>query len=140
MPASLERDVDLGQLGPHALRDGDAPQPELPVPPLPTDVGEAEEGERLRLPVAPGFAVAGGKASELDEPRLVGVQLQPEPRKSLTKVGEELPCVILILESGGKVVGEADDDDVTMRLPLSPLPDPPVEDVVEVDVGKQGRS
>ena len=137
MPASLELVLDLGKLGPHTLRDGFALEPELPGLGLPANVREAQEVERLWLPIASGFPIPSGMPSELDEPRLVGMQFQPELRKPLTKVGEELPCVTLMLESGDKVVGVPHDDHVTVCMPASPLPGPPVEDVMEVDVGEQ---
>ena len=82
---------------------------------------------------------AAGEPSELDEPRLVGVQFQTELREPLAKVGEEPLRIGLMLEPGHKVVGEPRDDHITVGVPSSPLPDPPVEDVVEIDVGKQGR-
>ena len=53
---------------------------------LRTDVREPEEVERLRLPETPGRPVRGGEAPELDQPGLVGVQLQAELRESLAKV------------------------------------------------------
>jgi hypothetical protein len=43
--------------------------------------------------------------TELDEPRLVGMQLQVELRKSLTKIDKEPLRIRLILEPGDKVVG-----------------------------------
>jgi hypothetical protein len=100
-------------------------------------VREAEEVERLRLAEAPGCPVTGGEPPELDQPGLLGMQLQVELRKPLTEVPEELLGVTKMLEPDDKVVGEAHDDHVATRMPPSPLPGPPVEDVVEVDVGEQ---
>ena len=48
------------------------------------------------------------------------------------KVGEEPLRISLMLEPGDKVVGIPHDDHVTVCVPASPLPDPPVEDVMEV--------
>jgi len=96
----------------------------------------SQEVKRLRLPLATGRTGSGGVAPELDEPRLVGMQLQVELRKPLSKVAEELLGVRLVLEPGDKVVGEPHDDHVTVGVPPPPLPDPSVEDVVEVDVRK----
>src|SRR5664280_1406966 len=105
MPAPLEFIFDLMQLGPHPLRDGLALEPETPALVLPADVREAQEVERLGLPVAPGRTIPGGIAPELDEPGLVGMQLQAELRETLTKVGEELLRIGLMLESGHEVIG-----------------------------------
>jgi hypothetical protein len=74
---------------------------------------------------------------ELDEARLVRVHLQHELRQPLTKVAEELLRISLMLEPVHEVIREAHDDHVTVCVLVSPLPDPPVEDVVEVDIGKQ---
>ena len=41
------------------------------------------------LPIAPLLPVSGGEPPELDQPRLVRVQLQPELREPLAKLGEE---------------------------------------------------
>ena len=80
---------DLAQLRPHPLRDRDAPEHEPSAPGLPADVREAEEVERLRLPEAPRLPVLGGEPPELDQPRLLGMQLQAELREPLAQVGEE---------------------------------------------------
>jgi hypothetical protein len=68
------------------------------------------------------------------------VQLQRELREPLAEVGEELTRIALMLKPDDEVVREAHDDHIAACLSTSPLPGPPVEDVVEVDVGKQGRS
>jgi len=137
MHASPKLVLDLGQLRPHPLRDGLALQPEPSVLGLPAGVREAEEVERLAFPDATGCSCPGSIAPELDESRLVGVQLQTELRPPLTKVGKELLRIGLMLESGHKVISKTNDDDVTVGILPSPLPDPPVKDVVEVDVGQQ---
>ena len=101
----------------------------------------AKEVEGLGLPVASGRTGPGGIAPELDEPRLVGMQLQVELRETLSKVGEELLGVGLVLEPGHKVISKPHDDHVTVGVPPPPLPDPPVEDVMKVDVRRPaGRS
>ena len=94
MPALPQLVFDLCQLGPHPLRDRDAPHPEAPVPHLRADMREAEEVERLGFPGAPLLPVRGGEPPELDQPRLAGVQLQPELREPLAQVVQE-PARIL---------------------------------------------
>jgi len=138
-PAQQALVFDLSQLGPHPLRAGLALQPEAPGPRLRAVVREAEEVERLGLADAPRRPVSGRVAPELDEARLVGVQLQVELRQPLAKLSEEPLRVNLMLEPGDKVIGEAHDDNVTVGVPTPPLPGPPVKDVVQVDVGEQGR-
>ena len=41
----------------------------------------------------------GGEPPELDQPRLVRMQLQPELREPLTKLGEEPLRIVLMLET-----------------------------------------
>ena len=53
---------------------------------------------------------------------------------------EELLCITKMLEPDDEVIGEPGDDHVAPGVPLSPLPDPPVEDVVKVDVSEQRRN
>jgi len=52
-------------------------------------VREAEEVEGRRLPVAPAVVIRGGEPPELDQPGLLGVQLQAEPRESLAQLVQE---------------------------------------------------
>src|ERR1035437_362334 len=139
MHASPELVFDLGQLRPHPFRDGLALQPEPSVLGLPAEMREAQEIKRLGFPVATSHPCSGSIAPELDESRLVGMQLQAELRQSLTKVGKELLRIGLMLESGHEVISKPHDDHVTVGVLASPLPDPPVEDIVEVDIGKQRR-
>ena len=68
------------------------------------------------------------------------MQLQTKLRKSLTKIGEEPLRIFSMFEPGDEVVSEAHDDHVTVGVLASPLPGPPIEDIVEVHVGKQRRS
>ena len=127
MPAPQALVFDRCQLGPHPLRDGLALQPEAPVLRLPAVVREAEKVERLGLADASRLAVAGGVAPELDQPGLVGMQLQPELREPVAKIGEEPLRIGLMLEPGDKVISEAHDDHVTVGVATPPLPGPPVE-------------
>ncbi len=100
---------------------------------------ESEEVERLRLALATPSSVSDGEPPELDQTCLVGMQLEAELRQSFTKVDEELLRFPVMLEPDNEVVGEAGDDHITASLASPPLPNPPVEDVVEIDVGQQRR-
>ena len=65
---------------------------------------EAEKIERLRLAEATGCPVTGGEPPELDQPGLLGMQLQVELRKPFTKVVEELFCITTMLGPDDEVV------------------------------------
>ena len=139
VPAALQLVFDLFELRPLSLRDGDALEEEAPAAGLGTDVREAQEVERLRFTQATPCSPLGREAAELQEACLVLVQCQSELGEPLPEIGEELLGVTEVLEPGHEVVGEADDDHVTVRLPRSPVLGPPVEDVMQVDVGQQRR-
>ena len=47
---------------------------------------EPEKLERLRLAEAMRLAVTGSVAPELDQPRLLDIQLQTEPREPVAKL------------------------------------------------------
>src|ERR687897_3803567 len=100
---------------------------------------EAEELERPRLPGATRPPSLGSEPPELDQARLVGMQLQAEPRESLAQAGPKALRIVTMLKAQHAVVGETHDDHLAARVPPSPLLDPKVEDVVQVDVRKQGR-
>ena len=91
------------------------------------------------LPRPRAARFAGGEPPELDQPGLVRVQLQPELREPLAKIGQEPLGVLPMLEPDDEVVREPHDDHVTAREPAPPPVGPQVEDVVEVHVGEQRR-
>ena len=139
IPAALELVMNLPELGPHPFRLGLTPDPEPPAPPGRADVREPEEGERLWLAQTPRPTTFGRVTAELDQPRLVRVQFQPEPREPLTKSAKEPVGVVPMFEPDGEIVSEAHDDDIATRLVVPPPVGPQVEDVVQVDVREQRR-
>jgi len=100
---------------------------------------EAQEIEGIRFPETLGCSVAGGEPSKLDQPGLVGVQLQAELREPLTEIAEELLGVAKILEPNDEVIGEPHHDYVASGTSTPPLMGPLVECVMKVDVGEQRR-
>jgi hypothetical protein len=73
MDTSLELKFGLRQLCPHPLRDRDPLQPEPSLLPLPADVREAEEVERLEHSDTRSWSFPSGMPPERDESRLAGV-------------------------------------------------------------------
>src|SRR6516225_734426 len=126
--APPELGFHLLQLRPHPLFDGDAPEPEAPVPGLPANMGEAQEVERLRFRQTALSPVLRRKAAELDKAGLVRMQLQAELRKPLSKILQEPLCITEVLEPGREVVREPHDDHVTMCVAASPPIGPLVKD------------
>src|SRR6266511_2360080 len=140
MPASRQLLLDLAELRPHPLRVGDALERETSAPVLRADMREAEERERLRFAESARLPSLGGEPSELDQPRLLGRQLQAELREPAAKVGEEPLRITLVLEAHDVVVREAHADHVAARFAESPPLGPQIEDVVQVDVREQRRN
>src|ERR1700691_1143228 len=85
---------------------------------------EAEEVEALRLPLAASLAVRTSEASELEQPRLLGVQLELELREPLAELAQEPLGLVAVLAPDDEVIGVANDDHIVLRLLLAPLLDP----------------
>src|SRR5262249_34176116 len=74
--------------------------------------GEAQEVEGLRFAEPAPFAAFRRKASELDEPGLLGMQRQRKPSQPLTHLFQKEPCVDMVLEADDEVIGIAHDNHV----------------------------
>src|SRR5580693_2269809 len=110
---------------------------EVSLPSLPTTVRKTQEVKRLRFAVAPVSSVLLRIAAKLDDSRFVGMQLQPEPRETFAQFCQKPLCFVTMLESGHEVVGKTDEDYLPARLLSSPLLDPEVEYVVQIEVRQQ---
>ena len=106
---------------------------------LPADMREAEKVECLRLPLPGASAGSRPRRPELDQPRLLGMQLQPKLREALAQLGQEPLGVRPVLKPHDEVVRIPHDDHVAVGLRLPPPLDPEVEHVVQVDVGQERR-
>src|SRR5450755_4612450 len=71
----------------------------MPRPGGPADVREPQKSERLWLAESSRLAFTGGEPPELDQARLLGVQLQAELRESVAKLRPEPLGVVPMLES-----------------------------------------
>jgi hypothetical protein len=140
MPAPLELVIDLFELGPHPFTDRDAPQPEPSTLGGPAEMRETKEVERLRLPQTPRLSPPSGMPPKLDQPGLVGMKFQPELREPLAKISPEPLRILLMLETNSEIVGEPDNDHVTLGVPIPPPLSPQVEYVVQVHVSQQRRN
>ena len=100
-------------------------------------MGEAEEGEGLRTPLATLLSGHGRKPAERDQTRLVLMEQQAELGQPLLEVGHYPPGIARALEAHHEVVGIAHDRDPTASVPAAPLMDPEVEHVMQEDVGQE---
>ena len=97
-PRALRHD-DRPDLGLHPFACRLAPELEATLPRLPADVREAEEVERVGLAVAALRPVSLRMADELDQARLLWMQLQRKRRQSLLQIGEETIGITAVLKA-----------------------------------------
>src|SRR5271156_1404729 len=97
---------------------------------------EAQKIERLGLSLTAPLAVVSRIPAELQQPRLVGMQLQPELAQSWRQFLPALLGLRSVLKSKHDVVSEPDHEYLAPRSLLTPCPDPQVERVVQIDVGQ----
>src|SRR6516162_10318582 len=109
----------------------------VPLPGPSANVREAQEVERFRLAFATLPPILFRKAAKFDDARLIGMQLKAKLRESFAQLRQEPLCFIPMLESGHEVIGKANEDALSARVPLSPLPNPEIECVVEIDIRKE---
>ena len=79
-----------------------------PLLPFPQICVKPKKSKGVRLPEKLGCSVVGGEPPELDQPRLVGMQLQAELREPLTEIADELLGVAKILEPDDEVSGRGE--------------------------------
>src|SRR5262245_55612108 len=103
-----------------------------PIPLLPADVRDAEDIKRLRLPLPDAPPALGRVRTELQQPRLLGVQRQTKPRKSLAQLGQEPLGLPPVLKSHDDVVRVPHDHHITAGVRPPPPPDPEIEHVVQI--------
>lgn len=127
MHALSQFDGKTSQLRTHALPHRLPQDGEFPSPSLPTDMGESQKMKSLQLAFSALDPVLRRKASEFDQARLVRLQFQVELPHPFRQFTLELLRVGSLLEARHKVVGVPDEDNISMRLPPSPLARPQIE-------------
>src|SRR5271157_1683586 len=102
-------------------------------------MGETKEVEGFRFAEPALLAPGRRMAAKLDQAGLVRMKLQSELLEPRSHRIEETAGVVLMLEAQHHIVGIAHDDHVAGGFAPSPAFGPEIEDVVQVDVGKQRR-
>src|SRR5579859_4770634 len=100
-------------------------------------VGEPEEREGFRFALSALPSIRRREAPELDQSRLLRMDLQSKLRQPFLELPQEPLCICLVLKAGDEIVGVADDDNVAARDFLPPDLYPQVEDIMQVHVGEQ---
>lgn len=135
--APSEFELDRLEFGSQAFGTREPQDHELALSGLPAAMREAQEVEGLRFALSPAASVLPGEAPELDQPRLLGVQLQPELAQPFGHRALEALGVVTELEPGNPIVGIPHRDHIAPGVAPPPLLYPQVEHVVQVDVGQQ---
>jgi hypothetical protein len=114
----------------HLLLARDPLELEPPVLVFRAYIRETKKRERFRLPEPTALPVTDSEPPELDQPRLLRMQLQPELREPLAKISQEPLGVLTILKAGHVVIGVAHENDIPSRVTSPPLVGPQVKHVV----------
>ena len=104
------------------------------APSLRAVMREAKEGERFRPAESLLFSVGCREAAKLDQPGFLGMQFEAKLFQPCLEVSEESLSFTARLEPQHEIVCVADDDHIAACVTLSPLLNPQVENVVQVDV------
>lgn len=128
-------ELETEPLGYRLSLDGKAPSLAVDS----TDMSKAEEIKSLRLSQTLPFAACGSKFSKLEEPRLLRVQAETESAHPLFDVPEKPLSLRLVLKPEDKVIGVPNDNDIAPCVSPAPLIYPQIKDIVQVNIGKQGR-
>ena len=83
-----------------------------------------EEVERLRLAETPSMSIRNCGSAKLDEPRLAGMEGEPEACEPCLEIGQELLCLVPVLEADNGVIRIAHYNNVARGTSLAPLVDP----------------
>jgi hypothetical protein len=102
-----------------------------------TTVREPEKVKGLRFSFASALSVLFCMPAKLDQARLLGVQFQPKALKPLHKLAQKLLPVLSALKSHNEVVDKPHHDHIPSGLYSSPLLDPQVKPIVQVNVGQK---
>src|SRR6202158_4988015 len=126
------------RLQPFAYRLPQHREPSI-IPFLYADVRKAKEIERLRFPFSTPLPLVDRIRTELQQPRLLGMQFQVELLHSFREFRSELIGIRFAVKAHHDVVCESHDDDISVRPLLTPRLDPQIEYVMKIDVGQKRR-
>jgi len=129
--------LDLPESRPHAVTPCLAMEQERPPPGFAADEREPQECEGLRFAKPFPLAPYRSMAAECQQSGLLRMKLEPELLEPHSHRIPEALRIGLVLEAGHDIVGEPNEDYVAGGLSPPPLLGPQIEDVVQVDVGKQ---
>jgi hypothetical protein len=104
---------------------------------LPTHMGKSQKRERLGFSLSSRAPVLGGEPPELQQPRFLRMEFQPESSQALLKLPQEALGVLAVLKTNHQIISVTD----RYHLPAGDLPPPSlypkIENVMQVHVGEQ---
>jgi hypothetical protein len=103
-------------------------------------VREAQEVEGSWSALSRNNRVLGSEPPEAQQAGFVSIQLQAETRQAVFELDTKTYGVRAMLKAEHHVVGVAHDENIAASMAPAPLLDPQIEDVVQENVGQQGRS
>jgi len=127
------------ELHPHAVPPGFPLEQKRAPAAAAEDKGKTQKIEGFRLAEPAPFAFRRSEAAKGDQAGLVRMQVQRKLLEPPSHRIEETASVVFMLKAQHQIIGIAQDDHVAGSLAPSPACGPEVENVVEVDVGKQRR-
>ena len=137
MHVQLQVTLDLLESRSHAVASGRAVKLEASPPRLPANEDEPQKLEGLRSTEPSTLAALGRIATKLQQSGLVPVKFETKLLEPLAHRIPEAPRISFVLEASDQIIGVAHDDHLALGLLPPPLLSPEIEDIVQVDVGKQ---
>src|SRR5262249_7160282 len=102
-----------------------------------TAVREPKKVKGLRLAFASALSILLRLSAKLNQTRLLAVKFQPKALEPFHKLAQKLVPVVSVLKSHNEVVGKPHHDHISSDLYSSPLLDPQVKHIVQVDIGQK---
>jgi len=99
-------------------------------------VGEPQKRERLRPPQTCLRSSFGREQPKLNEPGLALIERQAKLGQPLSERFQQSLYIVLVLSSNDTIIGVAHGNNPSTRVPLAPLVNPSVKDVMQKDVGQ----
>lgn len=131
--------LDLLQLGTHTIPSCLPFELKIALSATSADMCESQEVEGFRLSQPAFLPVDRCKAAKLDQACLVRVELKQEFLQSFPQCHQEPLGIVGSFEADHGIIGVTHDNEVSAGVMFAPAVDPEVEDVMEKDVGQQGR-
>jgi hypothetical protein len=124
---------------PHPFLRREANDLELSFSVCSTAMREPQKVERLRPSLPPPTPSIRRKPSELDQARFIGVKNQPELCEPFPHICQKGPRRLFLLKAHYTVVRITDNDDCSPLWLFTPVLNPLIEGVMQIDIRQQGR-